>query len=553
MTFVKSNSKTAWLFIVLFIGCSIYGLNSLNRDSMISNDAAQYISVAKNYLQGKGFSTSIIFYDVQHRFGYIPAPQTVFPNGYPFLISLITFLGISPQYAAFLLSLVCFNFIGFFIFLITRSSGHRDLICLTLTGIWYSFVPAWFNVLSCGSEMSFIFFTMIGLGCIIMGEKTKRKLFLFLTSASAAISFTIRYVGIFYILSLFIFFFIGFLREKSRESLYELLLVVGLPFFTVINIIGKNYLITSSIRGSAIYPLENSITDGLQRLYNVLFSLFGFSKEGLVNLTIPNILLTFFCFALVIFLIFEIKKIKVDKINYRNMLAKTVPLFSITYVTISFLFLTYFNFTAVAPLNSRYLIPLIPYCLILLADLRKVFFLNDIIAKKSISFFYWGIIIVFLCGQSNVYAWRWKNSVEKNKFAEMKYALQKPFQSDSLFEFLAERVIYERPLLGNDPQLLGAILDRPVVGLPEIEYCNKIWTFNEVKKTVKKFNITYVIFFRDIFFRNSYFDSNQVFFKEISKGIIPPWLKVIFSDEKVILFQVYRQSSLLEREMRALN
>ena len=232
MIFAKSNSKTAWLFIVLFIGCSIYGLNSLNRDSMISNDGAQYLSVAKNYLQGKGFSTSIIFYDIQHRFGYIPAPQTVFPNGYPFLITLITFLGISPQYAAFLLSLACFNFIGIFIFLITRYSGHRELICLTLTGIWYSFVPAWFNVIGRGSDISFIFFTMIGLGCIVMGEKTNRKLFLFLTSASAAISFTIRYTGIFYILSLFIFFFILKIKKITKAKQKNVNKIFGIFKFT---------------------------------------------------------------------------------------------------------------------------------------------------------------------------------------------------------------------------------------------------------------------------------------------------------------------------------
>ena len=52
----------------------------------LSPDSFQYLSTAKNMLQGLFGYTSLIHYDVERSFGVVPAPMVTFAMGYPILI-----------------------------------------------------------------------------------------------------------------------------------------------------------------------------------------------------------------------------------------------------------------------------------------------------------------------------------------------------------------------------------------------------------------------------------------------------------------------------------
>jgi hypothetical protein len=96
-------SVWAWtVACVILIALRIYpGFNPY-----LANDSFQYLSVAQNALQGHYGYSSIVHFDAERSFGVVPAPVVTFPMGYPLLIALISRLGMPPETAALLISIL---------------------------------------------------------------------------------------------------------------------------------------------------------------------------------------------------------------------------------------------------------------------------------------------------------------------------------------------------------------------------------------------------------------------------------------------------------------
>ena len=83
--------------------------------------------------------------------------------------------------------------------------------------------------------------------------------------------------------------------------------------------------------------------------------------------------------------------------------------------------------------------------------------------------------------------------------------------------------------------MLGAVLDRPVVGLTSVEFTDKIWSLDEVKKMIRNYNIRYILLLFELF---DITDRNQQFLLELKSGDIPSWLAVKFFSESVALYEI---------------
>ncbi len=88
------------------------------------------------------------------------------------------------------------------------------------------------------------------------------------------------------------------------------------------------------------------------------------------------------------------------------------------------------------------------------------------------------------------------------------------------------------------PQLTGAVLDRPVVGLPGPWYTRTVWTEDEARRVVRKYGVAYIVFFPDLFDLSAPDLANQTFFRDLKQGRVPPWLEPTFSSASVRLYQV---------------
>jgi len=535
-TGLQLPSKKTSVFFALFFAVSIYGLVSIYDNSIISKDTIQSLSVAKNLLKGNGITTTVIYYQTQHDIGGIPVPQTVFPPGYPFMIALISMLGISPRLTAFLLSLVCFNLIALYIYQIARISGHKKNTCFILTAVWFFFVPNWFYALKSMSEMTFIFCTVLSFRCIIQSEISSKKRWIFIASLFASLAFTVRYAGIFFVMSLAIFYLIDFLRKKNLNAFYEFLSATLLPLFTVLVLFTRNYILAGGFRGALEYGSEKSVTSISYKCYVALRALFGFSWSGIVKGQIQELLMIILVLLWFFFFIIKFNKLRVNKDAFSNIFINVTSFFSSIYIIISLFFLTYIEITSLGGIASRYLVPLIPFCLLLIPDLIRVIYYENGYFKKIKYFLTLSVLVMFLLGQSNVFLSYWKRLVQDNHFRIIHYSLQKPFLSGTLYDFLTERARLDSPILGEPGQVVGGVLDRPTIALPPSRYTSKIWSFNEVKKIVQRYNVHYILFYPQIF--NIDGDDDQLFFMELKKGNLPPWLKPISSTPEMVLYEV---------------
>src|SRR2546429_103318 len=442
---------------VLVLGVSLVGLVALYDRSFISIDGAFYVSAAQNLASGHGFATSIIWNEEQYRAGGMPAPQTVFPPGYPLLIAVVSRLGVDPPYAAFLVALLAFGAIPLVIYDILRAAGHPPLRAFAVSAVWLGAPFAWFNVLSCMSEMLFTLLTLLSLRCVMQSDRDpgRRDLWLAAAGTVAGLAFTVRYQGVYYLISLGLFFLLRVTRARDRQSVRALMLVAGPASVFVVALFVRNHLLIGKL--VTLIPEDRSLLDVLRTFAWGLGELLGFTRSGLLD-GLPLVRLT----------------------PSRAWHARAVRL-------------------------------------------------------------WWGVAaLALVAGQVNVFHHHWRLLHQANPYRTMADALQRPVANESLLQFLRDRVTTASPLLGNEAQLLGAVLDRPVLGLPRAGYTRKVWTDDQVRGLVAAYGVDYVVFFPGLFNPSDPQDRNRPFFRELTRGSVPPWLVAILLARDVRLYRVDR-------------
>ena len=530
-----ANINISLIVLTLCIIGTTYHLNSLYKKSLMGADTAVYISVAKNILKGKGFSTSIIYYDEDRLTGKIPAPETVFPNGYPFLISLVMMLGVSPAYSAFIICIVCFNLIGIELYLISKKFNYSNILYIFIIVSWFFSTYIWYYVLSCLSELSFIFFTTTSTYLLLLNELKNSKIYVFYSSIAAALSYTIRYVGIFFILSLIIYFIYKYLKNRNRDSSTNIMIISLIPTVSVVATILRNYLVVGSIRGSSRYLPESTITDTIYGIYSAFCGFSGFSKKALFSFNIPSLLIAISVFIFIFLLSIFIRNGFKEKLFVHNNTPRILFIkFLFIYIMVTFVILTYFNIKSIEPIEKRYLVPLVPMITIIIAEIFHSLRKYKIISTKKLFIGIYFIIFAFLSGQTNVYSTIEKR--KKNNYFNIIYeALKGPDTSENLKVFINEIIKNEKIVLGNATEYLGNILNVPVIGLTSRTYHKGNWSFREVHYTIRKFKIEYVIFFPKLF---NLTKNDNLFYYELKMHNTPIWLKKEYGDNNVVLFKV---------------
>ncbi len=536
------NLPVAPAFFTLLMGLSLLTLTHLYDVSFIQKDAAQSVSVAKNLLAGEGLVTSLVWDDEHYLIGGVPAPQPNVPPGYPLLIALVSKLGVDPRYAAFLVALTSFNLIPLLLYRILRMSGHGQIPSLALSAAWFGFPLIWFNVLACLSETTYALFTLISATCVMQSEHdtSNRGPWLFLAGTLGGLTFMLRYVGISYVISLGAFFLLRAVRQRDRQSIRALFLVGTPASLLVLAVFLRNYFLMGKFTGGLLYG-STPVGEVLHSVYWSLSELLGFSLSGLVAHRIPELLLVIFSLGGLLLLLARAARLRISWPALRALNANTTASLSLIYVLGTLMVVGYAATTHVsAHVSSRYLLPLIPFVLLLLPstlDLAQ-WESSGRRHKTLLSLCRWGALVVLLAGQMNVVQHHWDKVIRDNPYRKIVRSLQEPFGSATLFDFLTEMVTRNSPLLGNEPQMLGAVLDRPVVGLTPSSYTRKIWSGDEVKGLVVRYGVSYVLFLPDFLDLSDDDSRNQIFFRELQDGNIPSWLEPTFASAGVRLYHV---------------
>jgi len=540
---VAGSARLMLALWALVLGATLAAFVTLYDPSFIDIDGAFFVSAGENLASGRGFTTSILWHEEQYRQGAMPAPQTVFPPGYPLLIALVSRLGAAPPYAAFLVSLVSFAAIPLVVYGILRTAGHTHLGSFAVGAVWLGSAFAWFTVFRCMSDMPFILLTLLSLWCVIESERhpERRDLWLAAAGTVAGLAFTIRYQGAFYILSLGCFFLLRLIRRRDWPSARALILVAAPASVCVLPILVRNRALTGKLTGTMI-PGERSLLELLRTLEWAWGGLFGFTKSGLLRGGVPEVGFVLVALAGLAGGVCWIRRLGIDRSALRAALAKTHVSLALEYMAVSaILIVEGARHYASGQIDPRYLLAVVPFGLLCLPDgVRLIRFTPSLAWHARASRLWLGaVVVVIVAGQVNVFDRNWNRLLtHANPYRVIRDALERPLAGEPLIRFLQARVTEQSPLLGNEAQLLGAVLDRPVLGLASASYSRKVWTEDQVRQLVGTYGVAYVVFFPDLFDPGDPEHRNRPFVHELKRGSVPPWLVLVLVAPDVRLYRV---------------
>lgn len=184
----------AWLVLLLAIICNIAAWISW-QPIFIMNDGIQYLSTATNWLQGHGFSTHSLIYN-PHFQGRLPAPQTVWPPGFPALLALAGMLGANLESAALMINLAASALSGWLVWLILRQCYFTRPAALCCAALFYFTTASWHLAIALLSESLFTLLILAALYCLPAQATTPRRMWLLCGSFVGA-AITVRYSGVF--------------------------------------------------------------------------------------------------------------------------------------------------------------------------------------------------------------------------------------------------------------------------------------------------------------------------------------------------------------------
>jgi len=538
--FTKGNRPYSFAFILLSIFTALL-LIQFYSDSYIHSDAAQNLSVAKNILNGQGLKTDIIYYQQHHDYGSVPAVQTVFPPGLPIIIATFhTLTGLSLSLLLYILCILSFLIIPIQVFLILQRMRLGSEFCFIIACSCYVFSYFWVQILNFGTEL---LFTVVILICVMLISNNHKnnlinykKLFLIGLLGGGAVF--IRYVGVFFVISIFAYYLLKYLNERNKKALAEMFAVGIFASIIPMLLFVRNYYYTESITGGPNVVQGGSLYEVMYAIRWQFSMLFGYFLDG-KKLHLAEILLLFTSFLLVFYVV---KLAFWDKVLLRIQVKKItqVAIFSYLYITITIFILLIFSLTkSPGYFNARYLMTLYPFFLFIIGDAIKIISDSGVIANRKMKIMAVVIFIIFLAGQYKIFIFHYEYRIAENT----EQALIKPLQNIyienmQLYDFLRKTTSKDNPLLTNKAQRLWIFLQRPVVSFTPSLFTQTKWDNDKVLEMIESYNIKYILLYKKFYAPNSTAYINQVFYKNLINEEIPEWLELIESNDDIMFFRV---------------
>ena len=242
----------------------------------LSPDSFQYLSVARNMLQGLVGYTSLIHYDVERSFGVAPAPMVTFAMGYPILISAISLFGVSLQSAALFVSATstvsCVPVLAW----IARRMGLTRVLCNAVIGCFVINGAVVEFGGSALSEAPFALCVLLGTALLVhAADASNRQAWLRWVAAGCAFAaaYSIRYAGLFFIVALAILTARhGVAGHTARARGHATALAVSLV--PVVIVISRNFALVGNWRGRDEMLVSNPLHAALNETAQAINSLF---------------------------------------------------------------------------------------------------------------------------------------------------------------------------------------------------------------------------------------------------------------------------------------
>jgi len=502
----------------------------------IPNDGYQYLNAASNILDGNIAQTSIIHFNVERTWQTIPAPLTTFQPGYPLLIAAISLLGIELEVSALLISAASTVFL---IPLLCLFANHFKLSRLTVRIlILFLLANSWVSLYSLETHTEALFtlvsFASIGLLMIVLQEYENNKQrpgLLILAYVLIGVSFWIRYAGLFLYVSILLYL-IAFLYVH-RDAFFKRALVLFIIPTILIGIgLARNSLLVGTWKGRFDKEISHSILkvifDFVASLHNLIFGHLAFSMYWFAFIEVVLVV------SLSLLVMDRFKKIiKVANDKHQARLNHAILLLG-GYIFIYCGAMFYSYMTVAMSHTSRMFYPLLP-CILLLGGILSNLDVRPIAKPGNKNRYLLATISSLLIGVyfvANSYMYYEKPKQEHHELAYQMLNSKMP-SGEVANDWITLNIPQNSVITANKGQATAYLLKRKTLSLISSSYIDFQWDENTLKTMMETYGSKYLIL---------YLDHNKVvkdtpFLNELSKGLVPDWLKVEISNSDVIIFK----------------
>ncbi len=360
----QSRVRFLQLFSLWFVSALL--IPAFGRPVTLFNDSVQYIAGSDSFASGMGYATPVLYFDEHFRSGLMPAPQTVWPPGYPAMMSLLHWLGITSLEAGTAVSLVSFALLVSLVFLLTaRLTGSMP--AAGLAALWqFGLSEYWCYTGIVNSDMPYTAFSLV---VFLFLAKPRSFVSLALASLTAGVCFSIRYVGIFLLATVAVLtlHMVWELFKQRRLMSSALSLLAASPGFLIAGaIMLRNLMLTGTLTGGNSKEASRALTDLFSVTAKSLIDVItGVTSQEFARGAVTSLLaaaaLLLFCILL---MTTSIALAANQRSIRRSPLASALVMYSLFYA---------FGITAIAATSmisfeNRNFIPLVPLLVILIVS-----------------------------------------------------------------------------------------------------------------------------------------------------------------------------------------
>lgn len=191
------RTANAIIAILLIISAAVNAYTVMHWDiSYIANDGVQYLSTARNWLEGAGFSTDALIYG-PHFQGVVPAAQTVWPPGYPFAIALVSMIGLELPQAGLTLNVITHAVAAGLLFFVLLRMDVTKRCAAIATLLFYLMAMPWSFVSGLMTEPVFTTL-LIGATLALPNPRVSSIFTWLLCGVLMALAIYVRYSAVFF-------------------------------------------------------------------------------------------------------------------------------------------------------------------------------------------------------------------------------------------------------------------------------------------------------------------------------------------------------------------
>ncbi len=513
-----------WLVIGMSVLTAVF-LRSLPERIWVFSDTAHYLAVARSIQAGEGIQSDLVYYTEQALPGTIPAPQTVFPPGYPIAIATAaTLTSSNPNGVAKWICLFSYVLIAPLTFLLGIELKLRPTVAASCGLFWLPLVSGWMPTWCYSSDIPFTMLTLLSMLSFVRATSWRGLLG---AGLIAALAIAFRYTGV----------FLGFAygialvlrhRTKLRQLIKDGCLSIGPALVTALVMFARNRALVGSWQGGN-ETTQHTFARTLRLLYYSMSEFTGFSQTAFMKgrmHCLAQIVFGVAVFAAMGYAIFRSRK----QVGTRWRNASVVVLFYGPLVIAMLVWLDMRNATGMTP---RLLVPAVPSIILGLGVLLEYMMRQSRIRQG------WPLAATML-GVFGVLAGQPACMTNYREFAARGLAtrmiLEEPIEQDqTLKDFLQANCDTSATLMSSMPQMTHLFVERPLVGLVSNVYNTngKPWSFERTQEYVRRYRVRYILLLTHPDTR----EYGPVFFRRLSVGEQPEWLRLEHEGQHFKLFR----------------